>query len=193
MRLTENDDWLSAYLRDVKVADHEISVKNFHIEKSSVVCDIYALPSHNHQTFYGKLVSEHGFYKFVFAKAIQNSIWFSDPIYMYRFEEAKRFENHPMKKGRIICRAKLMEKGLVNRLMFTLDRLSDEQPDDTVAPSAEADFTAIRLYEHGAVCKKIFYTDVKKLVFRDDKDRIDAADFLQSLFVAVEKVIGIGE
>ncbi len=194
MRLPENDtDWLSAYLRDIEIANKELIEKNFHVDPKSIICDIYALPSHNHQTFYGKLISERGFYKIIYAKAIQNSIWFSEPIYMYRFEEAKRFENHPMKKGHIVCRAKLMDKSLINRLLFTTERLIQLQPEDAVVADLESVFTAIRLYEDGVMSREIMYTDAKKLEFYDNTDKHEAVEFLGSLYLCIEKIIGIGD
>ena len=194
MRLPENDtDWLSAYLQDIEIANNELVEKNFHADPKSVICDIYVLPSHNHQTFYGKLISERGFYKIIYAKALQNSIWFSEPIYMYRFDEAKRFENHPMKKGRIVCRAKLMDKSLINRLLFTVQQLDKKQPGDTVSGGLDGVFTAIRLYEGGIISRKIMFTDAEKLKFLDGADKQEAVEFLQSLYLSVEKIIGIGD
>jgi len=194
MRLPENNtDWLSAYLQDIEIANNELIEKNFFADPRSVICDIYVLPSHNHQTFYGKVISEHGFYKIIYAKAIQTSIWFSDPIYMYRFDEAKRFENHPMKKGHIVCRAKLIEKSLINRLLFTLERISENQPDNLVEPYLDEIFTAIRLYEGGTVIREIMYTNAERLEFRDSADKSEAVEFLRSLFVSFEKIIGIGD
>lgn len=194
MRLPENDtDWLSAYLQDIEIANNELIEKNFHAAPGSVICDVYVLPSHNHQTFYGKLISERGFYKIIYAKAIQNSIWFSEPIYMYRFDEAMRFKDHPMKKGRIVCRAKLMDKSLINRLLFTATRLEKKQPEDAVSTDLDGVFTAIRLYEGGIVTQKIMYTDAEKLVFRDNADKQEAVGFLQSLYLLIERIIGIGD
>ncbi len=194
MRLPENNtDWLSAYLQDIEIANKELIEKSFFADPRSVICDIYVLPSHNHQTFYGKVISEHGFYKIIYAKAIQTSIWFSDPIYMYRFDEAKRFENHPMKKGHIVCRAKLIEKSLINRLLFTIERISEKQPDNLVEPYLDEIFTAIRLYEGGTVIREIMYTNAERLEFRDSADKNEAVEFLRSLYVSFEKIIGIGD
>lgn len=194
MRLSENaNDWLSDYLRDIEIANNELVEKNFHADPKSVICDVYTLPTHNHQTFYGKLIAERGFFKIIYAKAIQSSIWFSEPIYMYRFEEAKRFENHPMKKGRIVCRAKLMDKALINRLQFTVERLADRQPADAVEPSLDVVFTAVRMYENGIVSRKIMYTDPEKLAFRNDSGNQEALDFLGNLYLSIEKIIGVGD
>ena len=194
MRLSENEtDWLSAYLQDIEIANNELVEKNFHADPKSVICDIYVLPSHNHQTFYGKMISERGFYKIIFAKAIQNSIWFSEPIYMYRFEEAKRFEDHPMKKGRIVCRAKLMDKSVINRLLFTFEGLEKHQSHDIVEATLESNFTAVRMYQNGIVSRRLMYTNAEKLKFCDDTDHGEEIEFLNNLYLSIEKIIGIGD
>ena len=112
---------------------------------------------------------------------------------MYRFEEAKRFENHPMKKGRIVCRAKLMDKALINRLLFTVEKLSDCQPDETVSPTLDGVFTAVRMYENGIISRKIMYTDPEKLLFRSVSDNRESVEFLRNLYLSIEKIIGIGD
>lgn len=194
MRQQENaGDWLSEYLRDIMIANRELAENNFSPDPESIICDIYVLPSHNHQTYYGKIMTERGFYKIVYAKAIQNSIWFSEPIYMYRFEEAKRFENHPMKKGRIVCRAKMMDKALINRLLFTSEKLADKQPIEAIRPFLDGVFTAVRIYENGSIRRRILYSDPDKLEFRDSTNKSDAVEFLAGLYLSVEKIIGIGE
>lgn len=193
MRLSENSgDWLTDYLRDVMVANRELAEKNFAPDPASVICDIYVLPSHNHQTFYGKIIADHGFYKIIYAKAIQNSIWFSEPIYMYRFEEAKRFEDHPMKKGRIVCRATVMDKALINRLLFTAEKLADKQPVEAVNPDPESVFTAVCIYDKGSLKRKILFTEPNLLKFREEADKKEASEFLGNLYLSIEKIIGIG-
>ncbi|MBD5129414.1 MAG: hypothetical protein HDT43_05770 [Ruminococcaceae bacterium] len=193
MRFSETEnDWRSEYLRDIEVANNELIEKSFLADPKSVICDIYVLPSRNHQTFYGKLTAERGFYKIIFAKALQNSMWFSEPIYMYRFEESKRFENHPMKKGRIVCRAKLMDKSLIKRLLLAVEKLSENQP-DAVTPTLDAVFTAVRIYENGVVSREIMYTDPEKLSFQNGAVDPEAAAFLGELYLSIEKIIGIGD
>ena len=193
MRISENyTDWRSAYLRDIEVAEAELTHKNFRNENCSVLCDIYALPAHNHQTFFARIVSERGFYKMIFAKPIQNSIWFHDPIYMYTFDEAKRFEEHPMKQGRIICRARLIDKSLADSVIFSVYKLADSQPEQTVTPTGEAVFTAIRVYEGGRPWREVFYTDAEKLVFSDSTDHFEDVKLLSNLYLKIEKLIGVG-
>lgn len=42
------------YLYDIKWADETLSELLINVSEKEMICDIYALPSHNHQTFYGE-------------------------------------------------------------------------------------------------------------------------------------------
>lgn len=192
MRKIENsDNWYAGYKRDAQIAQTEIAL-TYGTDRNETICDIYSLPSHNHQTFFCKIVSESGFTKLIYAKAIQNSIWFSEPIYMYRFEEAKCFSDHPIRNGRILCGKKIIQQGMVERLLNILKELSNDQPDDLVSPAVDSELTAIRLYENGKIVREILYTDAEKLVFRSGDTNNKYAEFLRDLHLAIEKIIGLG-
>lgn len=192
MRKIENsDDWYAGYLRDTQIAQEEIAL-TIRSESKKIYCDVYSLPSHNHQTFYCRVINENGFSKVEYAKPIQNSIWFSDPIYMYRFEEAKRFSDHPIRKGRILCGKKIIRNSLVENLLSYLNALSDEQPDDLVNPTIEANLTVIRLYEDNKIIREILYTDSEKLSFKDGEKRDKLIEVFRDLHLYIEKIIGVG-
>ena len=191
MRKIENsDDWYAGYRRDAQIALTEIAR---HYEQHTIqsICDIYSLPSHNHQTFFCKIASENGFIKLLYAKAIQNSIWFSEPIYMYRFEEAKNFVDHPIRHGRILCGKKIVQQGFAERIVRTVKELSSEQPDDLVTPAVESDLTVITLHENGKVIREIAYTDAEKLAFSNEKVNGEV-EYLRDLHLAIEDIIGVG-
>ncbi len=192
MRKIENsNNWYSGYLRDIQIAQTELSL-NIGFDPKDVLCDIYSLPSNNHQTFFCKVILENGFAKVIYAKAIQNSIWFSDPIYMYRFEEAKNFADHPVRRGRIFCGKKIIKQSAADRLMNMLNALESEQPDDLVDPCVDADFTAIRIYENGKCTSEILYTNAEKLRFKAAEEHSRFSDYMRELHLYVEAIIGIG-
>lgn len=192
MRKIENsDDWYAGYRRDAQIALTEIAL---HFEQHLIesICDIYSLPSHNHQTFFCKLVSENGFIKLLYAKAIQNSIWFSEPIYMYRFEEAKMFADHPIRHGRIFCGKKIVQHGIADHIVEIFKELADDQPDDLVDPSVDSELTVVTLHENGKVVREIAYTDAEKLVFRDGDADKKNIEFMRDLHLSIEEIIGRG-
>ena len=191
MRKIENsDDWYAGYKRDAQIALTEIG-QSFTADKEKILCDVYSLPSHNHQTFYCRVVNENGFIKLFYAKAMQNSIWFSEPIYMYRFEEAKNFIDHPIRHGRIFCGKKIVQRGITDRLINILKALADEQPADLVTPTADADLKVITLYEQGETVREISFTDTEKLVFSREINS-DDIEYLRDLHLKIEAILGIG-
>ena len=191
MRKIENsDDWYAGYKRDADIAIAEIGL-SYKADRKMILCDVYSLPSHNHQTFFCRVVNENGFIKLIYAKAMQNSIWFSEPIYMYRFEEAKNFVDHPIRKGRIYCGKKIVQHGIADRLLNIMKELSDEQPSDLVTPTADADLTVITVYDGGETVREISYTDAEKLSFRTDIDSGEL-EYLRDLHLKIEAIIGVG-
>lgn len=191
MRKIENsDDWYGGYKRDAQIAVSELE-QNFKFDPVKILCDVYSLPSHNHQTFYCRVVNEDGFIKLIYAKALQNSIWFSDPIYMYRFEEAKNFIDHPIRHGRIFCGKKIVQRGITDRLINIIKALADEQPADLVTPTADADLKVITLYEQGATAREISFTNAEKLAFSGEIGGEDI-EYLRDLHLKIEAIIGIG-
>lgn len=192
MRIKENAaDWYAEYRRDILTAQAELAL-NFPVDPLNLIGDIYCLPAHNHQTFLCRVICEGGFMKLVYAKAVQNSIWFSEPIYMYRFEEAKSFADHPIRRGRIVCGKKLIRKTAVDHFLTLLGAVSDKQPDGLVTPALDSELTAIRLYENGKVVREIAFTDAERLVFRDGADTSTYTKYLQGLHLFIERMIGVG-
>ena len=192
MRKIENsDDWYAGYRRDAQIALTEIA-RHYEQHTIKTICDIYSLPSHNHQTFFCKLASENGFLKLLYAKALQNSIWFSEPIYMYRFEEAKNFVDHPIRHGRILCGKKIVQQNFADRIVKLVKELSSEQPSDLVTPSIDAELTVITLHEDGKVVREIAYTDAAKLTFRTEDIGSEDIEYLRDLHLKIEDIIGIG-
>ena len=80
--------WYSAYLQDVEIAKKEIKDMKLY-PKKGILGELYALPSHNFQTYYAIIYEDEGKMKMVYAKS-QIQVWhFSEPINMYTFKEAK--------------------------------------------------------------------------------------------------------
>ena len=192
MRMTGSGaDWYEEYVLDIQIAREEIAL-NFPIDPKELIADIYCLPAHNHQTFLCRVICESGFMKLIYAKAVQNSVWFSEPIYMYRFEEAKKFADHPLKRGRIICGKRIIRKTAIDHLTQILNTVSDKQPDDLVTATLDCEFTAIRVYENGEMIREIMFTDAEKLVFREEEDTQNYITYMRDLHLIVERNIGIG-
>ncbi len=193
MRLPEGiDSWQKLYEEDVATAENELALKHFEIDPNSVLGDIYVLSSHHHQTFYAKLITGR-FFKIISVKPLQNSVWFSETVYDYSISEAKRFEDHPKRRGRLICRAGLIYQRFIAKVNDAIGLLAEQQSEAAVIPSENAALTVIRLFDKGEVIRCICYTDASKLAYKNGEENPEAADFLNNLYLEVEKIVGIGE
>ncbi len=192
MRLTDGfSDWKELYKAEIDIAERELLNSRFTYDQQKVAAEIYALPARNHQTFFSKLVYDRSIFKLFYAKAIQSSVWFSDPIYMYTFVEAHRFKDHPMRKGQIVCGVKPVSKGGAGKLLNILDCLSNTQPENIVRAAPDTELTAIRRFENNFVTHKVAFTDASALSFSENAPS-DSAEYLNKLHLYLEEIIGLG-
>lgn len=191
--LPDFPDWRDQYIVDVQTAENELMKNGLISRHDEPIVDIYSLPAHHHQTFLVKLAADHDIFKLVYAKPIQHSVWFSDPIYMYTFDEADRFRDDPKRKGQIICGVKIVDEAFVGKLAEFVSRISTNQPASAVKPDAEADLTAIRIYSAGRVSSEYLYTDASLLELSEDCNAEETTAALDRLHLAIEEIIGKGE
>lgn len=192
--LPDFPDWRDQYIVDVQTAERELLQKGFIVNHNKSVIDIYSLPAHHHQTFFAKIVLDHEIYKLVYAKPLQNSVWFSDLQYMYTFDEADRFRDDPKRKGRIICGMRLLNKLHADGILELVGRISSNQPTSAVTPSDDAYFTAIRIYNgDGNISREFLYTDASLLRLHGDCDTEKTVEALSGLSFKIENFIGKGE
>ena len=185
------ENWHAGYLADVRIALEELQ-NALHSEPKTVYCDVYALPADNHQTFYCRAILENGFTKLEYAKPVQNSIWFSSPIYMYHFADAKEFSGHPVRKGKILCGKKIIKARSLEHLLSYADLLCEEQPEDIVIDAPQSVLTVIRIYENNEIAREIAYTEPSKLRFKDGEPHQKLAEIFKEMHLLIEKIIGVG-
>ncbi len=190
--LKDYPDWRDQYIVDVQTAERELLNKGFIVQHNKSVIDIYSLPAEHHQTFFVKLVLDHKIFKIVFAKPIQRSVWFSDPLYMYTFDEADRFRNDPKRRGQIICGMKIVEKTFADKMLDLVERISSNQPASAVNPSENSYFTAIRIYDLGKVSREFIFTDASMLRLSENCNAEETIAELDNLHFMIEKIIGRG-
>lgn len=190
--LQEYPDWRDQYIVDVHTAKDELAANNFTVNKKKLVADIYSLPANHHQTFFVRLVYEEPIYRMFFAKAIQRSVWFSDPLYGYTFAEAEQFKNDPKRKGQILCGAKIVPNSAAERLMGMVGRISPSQPVSAVRPDKDCDFTGIRVYDSGNALSEFIYTNASLLRLSEEYDVEETVEYLNHLHLKIENIIGKG-
>lgn len=190
--LQEFPDWRDQYIVDVQTAKDKLACNNFTVNKKKLAADIYSLPANHHQTFFVRLVYEEPIYRMFFAKAIQRSVWFSDPLYGYTFAEAEQFRNDPKRRGQILCGAKIVQNSAAERLLGMVGRISPSQPVSAVRPEKDCDFTGIRVYDKGNVLSEFIYTDAALLRLSEDCDAAETVEYLNHLHFKIENIIGKG-
>lgn len=102
------------YMEDVRIANDALEELKLEAPSASVVCDLYATPSHNHQAYYAKILKEKECYYILCART---EIDFSEQyiILMYPFRDAQKAKNKS--KGRFFCGMKALKDGWVRHLL----------------------------------------------------------------------------
>lgn len=194
MRILQDcPDWRDQYIMDIHAAKDELKNNNFTVKSKNIVLELYSLPPRERQTYFAQLVFEHEIYKMIYAKPVQRSVWFSDPLNNYTFAEAVRFKDDPKRQGRIFCGTKLVSKTAAFRLQDMVMRISDNQPESAVRPDSKCGFTSIRVFKEGRVGSEYLFTDAALLRFCSGVDVKEAIHYLNDLQTKIEEIIGIGE
>lgn len=190
--LREFPDWRDQYVADVHTARDELAENNFIADPKTLIMEIYSLPADHHQTFFVQMAFEHGLYRIFSAKALQRSVWFSDPLYGYTFVEALSFKDDPKRKGQILCGTKIVRRDAAERLCGMVERISESQPECAVRPDNNSDFNSIRVFDNGELRGEYLFTDASLLRLSTAYDRDETVKYLNDLHLKVEDIIGKG-
>ena len=75
------------YEEDVEIAIGELTKMKLYPFDGRIICDLYAIPSHNHQTYYAIVYEKNGRYDMVYAKPQFYDPITHETIKMYRFKD----------------------------------------------------------------------------------------------------------
>ena len=176
------------YLEDIELANRALSDSMLNIPDEDLICDIYAIPSHNHQTFYVKIFRAEAGYKILFAKSILNNPVYTEEIYMYPFVVAAQAGE---RRGKIVCGIKTLEEHFVDNLIDKLETLPDKylfKMDEFVLDGVSH---IIRVYEGGRIQKEVAYGQAESIPYKAD-DIVELQWFFSSLYLKIEQIIGCG-
>ena len=175
------------YIRDIEIAKN--ALKETHIgnvvKGRKLLCDVYCIPSHNHQAFYLQ-VYDGKEYALIFAKScILDCI--SGCVVMYPFERTVNADTHPAIKGDIYCGIKH-----VSRNNQTIENLMKCLPANDECSSVDGTIidgctTLIRNYQLNDT-PLLEYKDaenIKHLSLTDDQ-----ISFMNDLYIHIENIIG---
>ena len=151
-----------------------------------LICDIYALPSHNHQTFYVQIFENDDGYTLLFAKT-----YIATPIglecVMYSFQDALKADEHIGCKGDIFCgiHRVAIDNETINTLISVLPKVDDMV--ETSAIRIDGVTTIVRKYEKQN-CVSLGYHDANEIETNSYTE--EQRKFLDSLYIHLERIIG---
>lgn len=174
------------YLEDVEIARCAITDALL-FPSERIFCDLYSIPSHNHQAYYAVIYNANGKYEMTYARTEIYTRHFYEPIKMYPFSDAKAAEKHAASDGRIIIGKKSMNADL----MRVLDDIFISVPEGLHLGrhliSIDGVFQAMRLFEKNNVTKEIIYRDAKEIPLSPEKTYL--IDIMNDLYLTIENII----
>ena len=175
-----------AYKEDVDIAIGELSKMKLYPVDGKIICDLYAIPSHNYQSYYAIIYEKGGRLDMVYAKPQFYEPITQEYIKMYRFKDAKEVENHPVKDGKIIMGIKHLPDEftrVINDIVSNMPTVRHE--DDRFV--LDGYFQAIRAYKNDAVCDEVVFKYADELTLPEEKKYL--LGVLDELYIQVDKLI----
>lgn len=174
------------YEEDVEIAVDELTKMKLYPIDGEIVLDLYAIPSHNYQSYFAIVYEKDGRYEMVYAKP-----QFYDPIVenwvkTYPFKDAKEYESHPAKDGKIIMGV----KSLSGELLDTLLDITDNFPSvryDSEGFTLDGCFQAIRIYKDDNISSEVSFSSGDELVLPKGKEYL--ANLLYNLYIEIGRLI----
>lgn len=176
-----------AYFTEIEIAEQKLreQMLNSIVRDYKLVCDVYCVPSHNHQTFFFKLFENEDEYIVIYVKTlITDRLGFH--IAMYTFEDCVRAQNHKDSKGKIICGIKRLTKNnaIIMELVSSLPTKTEWLKRATVI---DGEHTVIRNYLQEET-RLLSYSSNTQFLENDYSEAQKL--FLENLFLHIEGIIG---
>ena len=175
------------YFEEIEIAEQKLQEQmlNNTVRDAKLVCDVYCVPSHNHQAFFCKLFENEKEYIILYAKTfIADRFGFH--IAMYTFKDCVKAQNHNGSVGKIICGIKRLSKNnvIIKELLSCLPTKTEWQKrvimidgEHTIVRSHLEEETKLLSYGSNAQFTENAYSEDQKV-------------FLENLFLHIEDIIG---
>lgn len=178
---------ITRYLDDIKIAQYalENSKLDTIVQGRTLLCEIYSIPAHQHQSFYAQIYDGEA-YTILYAKPYISD-YHGHNIAMCLFADAIKADKHPAKKGDIYCGIKHVPKD--NKIVSMLTECLPKHDEIASVNGFIIDgvFTLIRnnqtvspallAYKTIDTISVNRYTDVQKA-------------FLEDAYIYIESIIG---
>ena len=174
------------YREDVEIAINELAKMKLYPVPGRILCDLYAIPSHNYQTYFAIVYEKDDGYEMVYAKPQFYEPITRELIKMYRFKDAKEVEKHPVKSGKIIIGIKTLPDGFLNLVKDIVLNLPTVKFDEE-GFVLDGCFQAIRVYKDNAVCDEVVFKSADEIELPKGKEYLVEA--LNTLYIEMGEII----
>ena len=150
-----------------------------------LLCDVYCIPSHNHQAFYLQIYGGEE-YTLLYAKTLITD-FYGNRIVMYPFRDAQKADRHAARRGDIYCGMKKLrlDDPTITTLMACLPKEDiDEHPKGWIIDGVT---TVIRDFRQGPPRILSYHTTewLENVPYGEAEKQ-----FLNDLFLHIEDIIG---
>lgn len=179
-------DRYDTYIKDIEIARKEmVDMKLF--PEHGILCDLYAIPSHNLQAYYGIVYENDDGLELVYARTEIYVEHFTEPIKMYPFKYVKEAGQHRNVESRIIMGIRTLSPEFASVIRDIAVNIPKEHISSENIVTIDGVFQGVRIFEDEKVIKQIVYTEADKLILPKDKQYIK--EVLNNLYLEVGKII----
>ena len=174
-------------LNDIEIAQKalEESLLFSLVKNRPLLCDVYCIPSHNHQAFYLQVYGGSE-YILLYAKTLISDFR-GHRIAMYTFKDVLKADKHIANKGDIYCGSKKLplNNATINRLLQCVPSVNENCLDTKMIIDGVC--TVIRNHQHNPPVI-LGYCNSQQIV--QNALSHEQANFMEDLYLHIEKIIG---
>lgn len=180
------DDRYLKYLADIEIARNAIINQKLY-PKDRIIYDLYAIPSHNFQTYYALVYKHDNHYEMVYAKPVVYTAHSVEPIKMYSFSYCAEAEKRLDKNEKIIAGIKHLSKDFVNMLEKVSDSISGNCMIEENSMVIDGVLQVIRVFDKNRAVKTLMYTESNRIPI--PALNMETAEFLSGLYIHIGEMI----
>lgn len=187
-KMDQHNRWYYEYKEDIAIAIDELSNMKLYPPKGRYVCDLYAVPAHNYQTYYALIYECNGVHKMLYAKPEVQSPHYAAPTKICRFKDAKKAEKFQGFDGKVIMGIKNLDNSFISIISDIIENLPSDNVIDTGNIVIDGVFQAIRVFKNNAVEREYVFDSPGSIVFPDEKNYLN--NILENLHICVDEISG---
>lgn len=152
-----------------------------------MVCDLYAIPAHNYQSYYVLIFERDGEYKMLFVKPEVQLPHYAAPTKMCSFKDVKEAERHHGFNGIVTMGIKNLDKSFISIISDIIENLPLESVIDTGNLVIDGVFQAIRVFRNNVVEREFVFDSHDIIFFSEEKHYLN--NTLENLYIYVDGIV----